>query len=79
MDDDYEQQMRNEHKVALLAQAKQTLFVILNVLSHRLLVVIALVFNAVLCAVVLYSPGWDRIVAEGLFAIASFALVRFKG
>jgi len=50
----------------------------LQVLSDRVVLILALVFNTVMCGWAMFGLGWERIAALAIFSIFSYLLVKSK-
>jgi hypothetical protein len=58
--------------------AASVIRIALSVISDRLIVILALIANAVMCGWVMWGEGWERVAALAIFSIFSYLLVKAK-
>lgn len=57
-------------------EATQVIRIALEVISERLIVILALISNSVMCGWVMWGMGWERVATLAIFTIFSYLLVK---
>ena len=58
--------------------ATSVIRIALSVISDRLVVILALLANSIMCGWVMWGEGWERVAALAIFSIFSYLLVKAK-